>query len=128
MNVYGALVDWYCLDKTALFPLKIQHELAWDWPEAGDWPPEALFEGSYTKHKAYINLLKSAGYFTYQQVQHSKILHADYIACMCFVRLSEQTVTFALYIVNKSVFITEVQSVYSAVWTKSLYNTDMSRP
>ena len=29
-----------------------------------------------------------------------KILHADYIAFMCFVRISEQTATFALYCIN----------------------------
>jgi len=38
---------------------------------------------------------------------------------------SEQTVTFALHNVNSLVFITEVESVYSAVWTESLYNTNM---
>ena len=42
---------------------------------------------------------------------------------MCFVWLSEQTVTFALYIVNGLVFITEVESVYCAVRTESFYNT-----
>jgi hypothetical protein len=42
---------------------------------------------------------------------------------MCFVRLSEQTVTFALYIINRLVFITEVESVYSAVRTDFLYKT-----
>jgi hypothetical protein len=47
---------------------------------------------------------------------------------MCFVWLSEQTVTFALYIINKPVFMTEVGSVYSAVQTEFLYNTDTSRP
>jgi len=40
---------------------------------------------------------------------------------MCFVLLSEQTVTFALYVINRLVFITEVESVYSAVRTGSLY-------
>jgi len=39
--------------------------------------------------------------------------------------ISEQTVTFVLYIINRLVFITEVESVYSAVRTESLriYNT-----
>jgi hypothetical protein len=49
-------------------------------------------------------------------------------AFMCLVRLSEQTVTFSLYIVNKFINITEVESVYCAVRTESLYNTDTSRP
>jgi len=47
---------------------------------------------------------------------------------MYFVWISEETVTFALYIINISVFITEVESVYSAVRTDSLYNTDTFRP
>jgi hypothetical protein len=42
---------------------------------------------------------------------------------MCFVRLSQETVTFAVYIINRLVFITEVESVYCAVRTESLYNT-----
>ena len=47
---------------------------------------------------------------------------------MGFVWLSEQTVTFALYIIKRQVFITEFGSVYCAVRTESLYNTDTSRP
>ena len=43
---------------------------------------------------------------------------------MCFVRISEQTANFALHVIRRSVFITEVESVYSAVRTESLYNTD----
>jgi len=40
---------------------------------------------------------------------------------MCFVWLSEQTVTFALCIIDRLIFITELESVYSAVRTESLY-------
>jgi len=47
---------------------------------------------------------------------------------MYFVWISEETVTFALYIINRSVFITEVESAYSAVRTDSLRNTDRFRP
>jgi hypothetical protein len=43
---------------------------------------------------------------------------------MCFVRILEQTATFALWNINRLVFITEVDSVYSAVRTESLYQTD----
>jgi hypothetical protein len=39
---------------------------------------------------------------------------------MCFVWLAEQTVTFALYIINGLVFVTEVESVYCAVRAESL--------
>ena len=68
----------------------------------------------------FINLLKPAGYYTYNQVQQQKILHADYIVFMCFVWLSEQTATFALYIIKRMIFVTEVESVYCAVRTESL--------
>ena len=37
---------------------------------------------------------------------------------------SEQTAIFALYNINSLVFITEVESVYNAVRTESLYNTE----
>jgi hypothetical protein len=42
----------------------------------------------------------------------------------CFVRISEQTATCALYVINWLVFITVVYSVYSAVRTYSLYKAD----
>jgi hypothetical protein len=47
---------------------------------------------------------------------------------LCFVWLLEERVTFALYIVNRLVFITEVERVYCAVRTEFLYNTDTTRP
>jgi hypothetical protein len=43
---------------------------------------------------------------------------------MCFERISEQTATFTLYIIKRLIFITEVESVYSAVRAESLYKTD----
>jgi hypothetical protein len=43
---------------------------------------------------------------------------------MIFVWLSAETVTFALYIINRLVFLTEAGSVYSAVQADSLYKTD----
>ena len=46
---------------------------------------------------------------------------------MCFVRISEQTATFALYCINWPVFISVVESVYSAVRSESLYDTDTIR-
>ena len=46
---------------------------------------------------------------------------------MCFVWLSEITVHFALYIIKRLVFITEVKSVYCAVRTDSLYKPDTFR-
>jgi hypothetical protein len=46
---------------------------------------------------------------------------------MCFVWLSEQTVTFVLYITNRLVFVAEVESVYCVVRSESLCNTDTLR-
>jgi hypothetical protein len=43
---------------------------------------------------------------------------------MCFVRILEQTATFALYSIKILFFITEVESVYSAVRAESLHKTD----
>jgi len=64
-----------------------------------------------------INLLKPAGNFTYRQVQHSKILHPDYISFVCYVWISEQTVTFVFNVINRLVIIIELESVYCAVRT-----------
>jgi hypothetical protein len=46
---------------------------------------------------------------------------------MYFVRISEQTATFALYILNWMVFVTAMESVYCAEHSESLYKTDMLR-
>jgi hypothetical protein len=43
---------------------------------------------------------------------------------MCFVWISEQTATFALYIIKWLAFITVVESVYCAVRVDSLYKVD----
>jgi hypothetical protein len=47
---------------------------------------------------------------------------------MCCVWLSEQTVTLPFTPLIGWFFIIEVESVYCAVRTESLYNTDKSRP
>jgi len=41
-----------------------------------------------------------------------------------FVRIWEQTAAFAVYVINWLIFITVVESVYSAVRTDSLYKAD----
>jgi len=46
---------------------------------------------------------------------------------MCSVWISEQTAKFSLYNIHGLDFITEAESVYSAVRTGSLYNTDTFR-
>ena len=40
------------------------------------------------------------------------------------MQISEQTAAFALYGINRSVFITVLESVYSAVLTDALYKAD----
>jgi hypothetical protein len=45
---------------------------------------------------------------------------------MCSVLISEQTVTFSLYNINRLDFMAEVESVHCAVQTDSLCNTDTS--
>jgi len=40
---------------------------------------------------------------------------------------SQNKLTFAFYTINRLVLITEVEIVYCAVRTESLYNTDTSR-
>jgi len=57
-----------------------------------------------------INILKPTVYFMYHHVLYYKILRADYIPFTCFISLSEQTVTLALYITNTLVLISEVES------------------
>ena len=43
---------------------------------------------------------------------------------MCFAWISEQTAVISLYSINLMVFITEAESVYCAVRTGSLNQTD----
>jgi hypothetical protein len=45
---------------------------------------------------------------------------------MCFVRISEQTASFAQNDITWLFFITEVQSVYCAVRAESLYKNEHS--
>ena len=57
-----------------------------------------------------------------------KILQADYIAFMCFfMALRTNRKHFYLYCINWLIFINEVESVYCAVNTESLYDTDTIR-
>ena len=72
----------------------------------------------------YVNVLKPTGFFTYYQGLTFKNSTWRSLCVECFVRISEQTATFALYIINWLVFITVVESVYCAVRTDSLYKAD----
>ena len=67
-----------------------------------------------------INHLKPSGYFTYHQGLTFKNSTWRSLCVECFVRISEQTATFALYSINWLAFITVVESVYCAVRTGSL--------
>ena len=73
---------------------------------------------------SYIDLLKLSSFFTYHQGLTFKNSTWCSLCFECFVRISEQTATFALYIINWLVFITVVESVNCAVRTDSLYTAD----
>jgi len=70
-----------------------------------------------------INLSKPD--FSTTRIKNSEILHCAHIAFVCFIWNSKETLTAALHIINKSVVVTEVESVYQAVCTETLYKTDM---
>jgi len=46
---------------------------------------------------------------------------------MCFVWISEQTANFTLHNIKRLFSLTELESVYCAVRTEPLYNTDTFR-
>jgi hypothetical protein len=52
-----------------------------------------------------FNLLKSSGFFTYHQVLTFKNSTWYSLCVECFVRISEQTAAFAVYIINWLVFL-----------------------
>jgi hypothetical protein len=68
---------------------------------------------------AKLNLLKPKTYFVY--IQKFSILLTMHMRFACN---SEQTAIISLYNINLSVFITEAESVYCAVRTGSLNQTD----
>jgi hypothetical protein len=76
---------------------------------------------SLTLFKAYCLLYEPPG-LTFKNCT------SDYIAFMCFAWLSEETITFALYFINKLVFITEPESAYCSVRPEFKYNTDTFHP
>ena len=71
-----------------------------------------------------INLLKPSSFFYVPQ--GLKLRNSTWCSLFveCFVRISEQTTTSALYITDWLVFITVVEGVYCAVRTDSLYKAD----
>ena len=67
----------------------------------------------------WFSLLKPTGYVMHQQFNIQQ-LYALPTMYLCFVFIWEQTATCATYSINWLVFITEMKSVYCAVWTGSL--------
>jgi hypothetical protein len=54
-------------------------------------------------------------------------MHRDHIAFTCFASISKESVTSVLYSINRLVLITEMESIYYAVCTESLHETDTYR-
>ena len=48
----------------------------------------------------HVNLLKSTSCWMLQHVYHSTTVHSAHTVFMCFVFISEETATFALYNVS----------------------------
>jgi len=57
----------------------------------------------------------------YEQVSHSRILYGAIIVFMCVGRISEQTVTFALYNINRLVLYNQRWKVFIGQYALSLY-------
>jgi len=60
----------------------------------------------------------------FENIWYSRILLGDLTAITGFVWIREQRISFSFYNMDKLLFITEAESVYSAVRTESLYKTD----
>ena len=71
-----------------------------------------------------LNVLKPTGHVMHQQFNIQQLYALPHTVFMCFVFISEQTATCATYSINWLVFITEMESVYSAVrtgaWNKAV--------
>jgi hypothetical protein len=75
--------------------------------------------------QSLINLLNPKTYFMHHQLNYQKFCVLPYNAFVCFAWISEQTAVISLYSNNLSVFITEAESVYCAVRTGSLNQTQL---
>jgi hypothetical protein len=67
-----------------------------------------------------INLLKPTGHVTHQQFNIQQLYVLPTTVFMCLINIWEKTATYATYIINWLVFITEMKSVYCAVRIGSL--------
>jgi len=77
-------------------------------------------EVNFFKLNTAFNILNPTSHYMYHQFKHSTTTCPDHTVFMCFVFIWKQTVTCATCSINWFVFITEMKSVYSAVWTGSL--------
>jgi hypothetical protein len=75
-----------------------------------------------------INLLKLTAYVMHQPFEYSRILHSAHTVILCFVFISEQTATLAMYNTDCLVFITEMRTVYCAVRTVSFNKAVCASP
>ena len=71
-----------------------------------------------------FNHLKPTGHVMHQLFNIQQLYALPHTVFMCFVFIWEQTATCATYSINWLVFITQMKSVYSAVRTGSLNQTD----
>jgi hypothetical protein len=91
--------------------------------------PQAADRGTASNMEVsceYINLLKPSGNFTYHQVYVKKFYVVPTLR-LCVLYGSQNKQQLLPYKTLRLVFITEVESVYSAVRAESLYKTDTLR-
>ena len=99
----------------------------YDCVQSSCWRDGSMQWSPYKMYKIYLTFKNLAVSLRTTRFKIKKIPHSDYIAFFYFVWISEQTETFAFYCLNWLVFITVVESVYSAVRIESLYDTDTVR-
>jgi hypothetical protein len=75
----------------------------------------------FFKCRGHVYLLKPSGYLTYYQP-----LSGAHTFRLCFVRVTEQTATFAIYTITRLVLYNRAREYYSAVRTES-YETNAFR-
>jgi len=87
-----------------------------------------LFQRSWYDFRGILQSRVYSYFIDYQELYVQPVLTFKNCTYSYWLRssyeFSEQTATFALYNINSLIFITEVGSVYSAVRTDSLHNTD----
>jgi hypothetical protein len=64
-----------------------------------------------------FNLLKPASYMMYQQVSKSTVFRSVHAVLMFFLFIWEWAAICATYSINRSVFITEMKTVYCGEWS-----------